>query len=318
MRLLAPGKLFLIGEYGVLEGGAAVVAAVDRHAEIEVTPAPVATWADTDGDVVVAQPAARGALLGSRRALVQAVISTLSEASVPLAPVCVRADSTALRDDEKLGLGSSGAVCVGLVRAWAPSLAPEDALALALAAHRRFQGGRGSGGDVIASAMGGVCVVETDRLVRRVPGLVGGFAVVYTGISANTRVRLDQFRAWRIADPASTSVLRDLHDTTDSAIEALDQGDASAWCTAVRQFAALERRMTTGGVDVFTDPVEACVSLLESEGWAAKPSGAGGGDVVVAFHPTADPASLAPALAETAFSPIPLALEPSGVLVSPA
>ena len=34
----APGKLFLLGEYAVLEGYPAIVAAVDRHAVLQPTP----------------------------------------------------------------------------------------------------------------------------------------------------------------------------------------------------------------------------------------------------------------------------------------
>ena len=315
MKLRAPGKLFLIGEYGVLEGGQAVVAAVDRHALIETAPANSAQWVDELGAVqahaLIDNPPGPGP-----RALVQAVISTLSERSVPLSSVRVSADSSALSAEQKLGLGSSGAVCAGLVRAGAPSLDPAAALDLALAAHRRFQGGRGSGGDVIASAMGGVNVVRTNTLVRQVSAPVGGFALVYTGVSADTRIRVDQFKAWR-ESPDSAAVLEGLHRAADAGISALDAQDSWAWNVAVREFAAREREMTAGGVEVFSEPVEGCVCWLEERGWAAKPSGAGGGDVVVAFHPSEPASSLDAGLAATRYSRIPLALEPSGVLVSP-
>jgi mevalonate kinase len=164
--------------------------------------------------------------------------------------------------------------------------------------------------------MGGVCVVERDRLVGRVAKPRGGFAVVYTGVSADTRVRVDQYRQWRADRPESAAVLRALHETSEAAIRALVTGAVADWNDAVREFAGLERQMTAGGVEVFTEPVERCVSSLEREGWAAKPSGAGGGDVVVAFHPSADPQELDRPLAASGFSRIPLALEPSGVLLS--
>jgi phosphomevalonate kinase len=144
-----------------------------------------------------------------------------------------------------------------------------------------------------------------------------GFAVVYTGVSANTRERVDQFRTWR-QRPGSDEVLTELATEAADGIQAIVAGNAAAWCEQVRRFAQLERRMTEEGVDIFSAPVTRAVDTLESAGWAAKPSGAGGGDVVVAFHPSARPDELDEVCTSAGFERIPLALAPCGVLVSPA
>ena len=44
IEVSAPGKLVLIGEYGVLFGAPAVVMAVNRRARVELTPAEGARW----------------------------------------------------------------------------------------------------------------------------------------------------------------------------------------------------------------------------------------------------------------------------------
>ena len=316
MIFRAPGKLFLIGEYSVLDGGEALVAAVDRHAVIRTSRANRPTWSDPEGTQPLVEEGGAAAL-PPRAALVQAVAETLLAEGMRLAPVVVSADSSSLSGDQKLGLGSSGAVCVGLVRALAPAATVDDALDLALRAHRRFQSGRGSGGDVIASAMGGLSVVSPGRLLRHIPRRELPFAVFDTGVAADTRTRVDQFHKWRASHPGAAGTLRALKQTTSEAILALERGDLRAWCEGVREFAGLEREMTRGGVDIFAEPVERVVSTLEDAGWSAKPSGAGGGDVVVAFHPDASPDSLDSLSVHGGLSRIPLAIEWSGVLEGP-
>lgn len=310
MKLRAPGKLFLIGEYAVLEGGQALVGAVDRYAEVSVEPFAAPAWRDASGTI----PALDGLSSSSLPSLVEAVISTLVGSGASLASVVVSADSSRLNGAEKLGLGSSGAVCAGLVRALAPGLPKDEALAIALRAHRAFQGGRGSGGDVIASSIGGLCVVESGRLLRRLSTTSLTMVVIDTGVAANTRALVDQFRVWRTSRPEADSVVAELRQTASSAIDALERRDLAAWCDHIREYAMLERAMTHGGVDVFAEPVEHAVGLLESAGWAAKPSGAGGGDVIVAFHPSAAPEELDELCRINGLSRIPLALEWSGVL----
>ncbi len=310
----APGKLFLIGEYAVLEGHAALVAGVDRYATIEAQPDTAPRFVDGAASWSVAADSLSE--LPEELGLIRAVAQTLHEAGSELASVRVSADSSELSADAKLGLGSSGAVCVGVLRALAPALAEDVVLDLALSAHRRFQGGRGSGGDVIASARGGLSVVLPNEFVTslRVPPDLG-FAVVYTGIAANTRERVDQFRLWR-QNPESDEILSALAMEAATGIQAIVAGNSAGFCDQIRRFAAVERRMTEQGVDIFSDAVTRCVDALEEAGWAAKPSGAGGGDVVVAFHPSASPEELDAPCRAAGFERIPLALAPSGVLLT--
>src|SRR5262245_51622652 len=129
----APGKLVLSGAYSVLEGAPCIVAAVDRYAIADAARA-----ADLVTDEV--------------RAAVEA-----GELPRP-----VGFDASALRDrapdgtSRKLGLGSSAAIlAASLAAARGGAFADEAAMReaifpLALAAHRRAQGG-GSGVDVAAS-----------------------------------------------------------------------------------------------------------------------------------------------------------------------
>jgi len=129
----APGKLFLIGEYGVLHGWPAVVAAVDRRVTGRFVPggAPATPLVEQVVETVRAYLVEDGA--------------TVPEG----APVL---DSSALASGTgKLGLGSSAAVAAAGVGAMLAAagcdLEYSRILAFTLAnrAHRAAQGGRGSG-----------------------------------------------------------------------------------------------------------------------------------------------------------------------------
>src|SRR5262245_2351577 len=143
---VAPGKVLLLGEYAVLEGRAAICAAVDRYARARVAPGPLRVEAKNLGIAWegAGEPppalAAACALLSARGASAQVEIDT-SEFS---------------QGEVKLGLGSSAAALAALAAALAPDLSPKDRFHLAEDAHRAAQGGIGSGVDVAASTYGGL------------------------------------------------------------------------------------------------------------------------------------------------------------------
>ena len=176
--LAAPGKLFLAGEYAVLEPGRpALVLAVDRalHAALEVVPgrrielrhAP--SGASCGGELhegVVAWTGPVPPMLRfAARALSLALRLCAEEELAPVGFALTFLDDLSLPpvptggDSPKLGLGGSAAGSVLAVRAaclaQGRALTPADTLSVALAAHWIEQNGSGSGGDVAASALGG-------------------------------------------------------------------------------------------------------------------------------------------------------------------
>jgi phosphomevalonate kinase len=181
--LSSPGKLFLAGEYAVLERGRpALVLAVDRalHAALEPSPlqrvsllhAPTgASCAGTlrggavDWEAPV-PPMLRFAVRALSFALRLCAEEGLAEAGFSLTFLDDLALPPVLATglSPKLGLGGSAASSVLSVRAaclaQGRALGPEDALSLALAAHWLEQRGSGSGGDVAASALGGALEVR--------------------------------------------------------------------------------------------------------------------------------------------------------------
>lgn len=321
-RWFAPGKMMWIGEYAVLDGAPAVVAAVDRGVD-------VVREGDADRCVVrtsldpqprSASPSGDFGQAASAR-LLNAVAMTLRASGV--APPAGRwfVDSSALSDDAKLGLGSSGAVAAALVAAWAPRLDADTALGLALEAHHAFQGRVGSGSDVIASALGGLVEVRRDRPPVRHRAIAGlDHVAIATGVAADTRVMVRRVRAWREARPTDAApIMAALADAARAGVDAIANGHAGDWLAAVSAFARAERALTrASGVPVVSEVIDRALSAARSAGWWAKPSGAGGGDVVVAFAVDGDRAALDASVRDAGLTPISLALAPRGVLFADA
>ncbi|WP_199487540.1 phosphomevalonate kinase [Actinomadura spongiicola] len=167
----APGKLFVVGEYAVVEPGhPAILVAVDRHVAVTVTgsggddvvidsdlrPEP-ARWRRRDEGLGPVDGRAPDGLTHVVSAI-EVVDALLAERGLRPAPMRVSIRSGLHRAGTKLGLGSSGAVTVAAVSAVAAhrglDLSPADRFRLALLASARRDPG-GSGGDLAAAVWGG-------------------------------------------------------------------------------------------------------------------------------------------------------------------
>lgn len=245
----APGKLVLVGEYAVLDGAPAIVAAVDRGVAVEVTPAE-RLIVETPGDATYARAA-------------------LTAVDAPPARY-VFSDWNPVGTATKAGFGGSAATCV--VAALAGG-AP-DVWRAADTVHRAVQGG-GSGIDVAASAHGGVLrfrregdamSVAAEPVVRPV--------VVWSGASASTGPRVQRYLAWR--DRAA--FVRE----SAAIVEAFPSSPIATLAVA---YAELRRMSLAAGVDWETPAHAEIAAIARDCGGAAKPSGAGGGDIAVALFP---------------------------------
>jgi phosphomevalonate kinase len=281
----AAGKLFFAGEYGVLHGGTAVVAAVDRRVAARFVPG------GAPSSPVVAEA------LAAVRIHCDATGATLP-AGAP------EVDSAALSEDgRKLGLGSSAAVAAAAVGALL-EVAGVDVEAerwlifmLADRAHRAAQGGRGSGADVAAAVFGGVLAytrpeVGAPTVRALIPPETVTSVVVSTGAPAGT---IDQVRAVErlaVRDPgAHARRLREIRQSADGFLAAYEAGDAPALFRAVgAAHEALGALGRDADLAIVTPALDVAAALARELGGAAKPSGAGGGDVGVAFFSDADAA----------------------------
>lgn len=171
----APGKLFVAGEYAVVDlGNPAILVAVDRYIAVTVTSAPEAgvtvssdlgpfgvCWQWRGGRLVprgsdVEQNVRAG--LAHVLSAIEIVTELVAERGFPEPEFSLSVESELHDNGTKYGLGSSGAVTVATVAAIAAFcgliLSEEERFRLALLATAEVDP-TGSGGDLAASTWGG-------------------------------------------------------------------------------------------------------------------------------------------------------------------
>jgi len=281
----APGKAFLIGEYAVLEGGVALVSAIDvraiAHAPRGAAPLPPTAVVQCAHDRVALYLEARGARVHRSAPVVETGGFTMGA--------------------RKLGLGSSAAVAAAvvgyhLVHAGLDPRHPQiriDALDLAMGAHAEAQGGGGSGADVAAAVLGGTlrfCSGTADRIT---PPLWLHIGFVDAGAPADTSSFVRRVRgAIRDHRSAYEAAIETLKHAADRFLEAYgSNGDPTQLLDRLRQATdahndGLRQLAAFSGAEIMTRPLETIIAHAREAGLAAKPSGAGGGDLVAVFAPT--------------------------------
>jgi phosphomevalonate kinase len=303
------------GEYAVLEGGRALVAAVNRRARVALDPV---SGSDTrDPDAQDHPPEVR---------------STRERAELAFGRVSMdlSLDVSSLREGErKLGLGSSAAASVATAAAVAAaqgrdvSTERHEILALALEGHRAVAP-EGSGADVIASTLGGFVSVIRDEegidieALDVAPSFV--WRVVWTGSPARTSDFVGAVRALSRADRARYDrCIAAIDEASRVFIEAFEADDVQSGIDAVRaHHAALRSLGEAAGVPIVTPALELAADLARAEDGAAKPSGAGGGDIAVAlFADEASALRFETRCRAAGLTPVPMRLGADGVRCEP-
>lgn len=333
--LSAPGKLFVSGEYAVLWGGTARVAAVGPR-----THALMRRREDREVHLVTSEGRLVGDLtpLGvhwrtqvlpgfhfAARAIDDAIRIQGREGlgfSVALSP------SPLAPSGHKLGMGGSARTTLLAVEASRSALEERlDPLKLALVSHAASQGGKGSGADVAAIFAGGIVryrrypvetlaqdlssgAVALERApvvdLWRIPLQPVRLTYAFTGESASTPQLIG--RAEERLDAEARAAFTAESDVLGDALEeGLRRGDFEALREAVRGLRTLLLRL--GPLE--TESTKRLLSLAALHGAVGKISGAGGGDGVLLFSPDeAAQTELVAAIQARGLYALPLELEP--------
>ncbi len=274
LKVSAPGKVVLIGEYAVLENAPALVTAVSRR--VSVTEASVTSASpEVDAAIKLASHAFNTSIEGAR----------IDASSLSIA-------------DQKLGLGSSSAAAVATVAL----LAAKAGLALDEHANREriFELARqahqsvapsGSGIDVCASTFGGLLSFEQPAKKSYLSWPKHVFVVVVsTGKQARTSTFVDAVRAFKEAAPERHKTLFDLmRAASERGIASFKKHDSETLLKCIAQYHELMRQLgNEAGVEIITPELDAIHQLAVTHSGQAKASGAGGGDIAVAFFSRPD------------------------------
>ena len=315
IKASAPGKVIIAGEYAVLDGAPASWMAGNRRVHVSVrscaekhhtVSAP--GFSEHSGRFVSIDECAKDyPLLAAVWQELQ--IETRDFLSIVL-------DSRGFSDAEagKVGIGSSAALTLALTAALG-RLAREsrDIRSTAMAAHRRLQGGAGSGADIACSFAGGIIEYRMGEKVSVELGWPTGLkhALLWSGIPASTGAQLDKLSA------------AEAHESR-SELGACAKAVAQAWNTnpsqllsELREYTdALRRFDVDHTLGIFDAGHAALADMAQPSEVVYKPCGAGGGDLGIAI--SSDETALA-AFVDSArqqnFKLLDLTIDASGVVV---
>lgn len=333
--LSAPGKLFVSGEYAVLWGGTARVAAVGPR-----TQALMRRREDREVHLVTAEGRLVGDFtpLGVRwRTEVTPPFHFASRAIDDVVRIHGREEvgfaialgpSPVAPSGHKLGMGGSARATLLAVEAARSALDERmDPLKLALVSHAASQGGKGSGADLAAIFAGGIVRYRRYPVEQLAQDLSSGAVLLeqapavdlwriplqpvqltyaFTGESASTPKLIG--RVEQRLDPEQRAAFTAESDVLGDALEeGLRRGDFAGAREAVGALRELLLRL--GPLE--TEATKRVLSLAALHGAAGKISGAGGGDGVLLF--SSDPEAqreLVAALEARGFFALPLELQP--------
>ncbi len=312
--------MILLGEYAVLEGAPALVSAVDRHAEVEATEnqrsefsvsAPslnvdaIEFVVTTKGhvrfdpriDTVILQR------LEFFRLILEHVWNNFENRSLPYLKFKLNTDAFYSAEiNRKMGFGSSAALTVALIRVLLekhdPDVSQKKVLEMALHAHHNAQGKVGSGIDIAASTYGGVLVY---RIVSGDPALQyevnnldlweGLYILpIWTGQSASTKKMVGGINEFKAAQPIIyENVIQHLTRLSKDGCTAFEKKDADKFFEIVGAYHdGMDKLGQKSGVPVISPEHRRLNEIVKQAGGVYKPSGAGGGDIGIAFSKDAD------------------------------
>jgi len=319
VRVTAPGKVVLSGEYAVLDGAAAVCMAVDRRAVVTVVDSAddcsrvtAPGYSNTEGSFVTRAGGLRWKQGASEYALVNAVFDVLQP--VASRHLSLTLDSRQFVDSatgRKLGLGSSAAMTVALTAALGGSDGLPDR---AMRAHQSLQAGRGSGVDIATAICGGLIEYRMPESRARKLAWPGGleFRVIWTGVTASTRDKLA-----RLEHATAPAARGRLLAEAEIMATAWSTADADAVLTAYPPYIdALRQFSVDHELGIFDAGHGQLVEEAAAAGLVYKPAGAGGGDIGTLLGRNA--AALDQFVADMNFpdaAVLPCAVDPDGVIL---
>jgi phosphomevalonate kinase len=212
-------------------------------------------------------------------------------------PLHLSVDVSELRHTgKKLGLGSSSAVSTAAAAAvfayqgkdLNDGQVRDKIMEVALASHRTVVP-HGAGADVAAATLGGaICFRQQGEAFEMRPVAWPAelkIRAVWTGAEADTGDLIRQVRELAKRDaPGYRELIASLSATARDCQEALLKRDNGAMLRALDEYGrGMEALGRAAHAPVFTAELRRIAQLARESGGAAKPSGAGGGDVAVAL-----------------------------------
>ncbi len=314
IRISTPGKLILLGEYAVLEHAPCLVVAVDRNCVVQIDSVEEDAFRieASNPDIPDLQFIIEGnnnlrfkndlSLINRKR--LRFVVATLKHVfernNEQLNGATIHIDTDSfyhIKTGHKLGLGASAAITVSLLAALmeyvGKPICGNDLYREAYPVHRKAQGKLGSGSDIAASAAGGIIKyrmpepatnrnssiqsLEWPQDLQMIP--------IWAGRSASTQNLVRRVQIYRNEAPAAyKAIMNPMIALSEAGCRAFESNDSEGFLDIISDFALQEKKLGEASqTDILSGVHKKIMNIVKNAGGMYKPSGAGGGDIGVAF-----------------------------------
>ena len=306
-----PGKLFLTGEYAVLYSAPAIITGVDRFAIIELQPCEekYSTFTSFSPDINkmsftvenqrIKLPA--DSFPVEKFTFFTAALETFykfyPEVNT-LDKISISADTRQFftHGDNKFGFGSSAAVTVGLISGlyqyyFDKKLHPARLIKMAIESHRSAQKKSGSGGDIAVAALSGTILfrknVNSHAVHYKKVSIPKGLTIIpiFTGKSASTSDYLKKIENFSVGNGALfNELMAELKNVATISADQFVSGENELFMESISQyFELLQKLGNAAGINIISKEHDEISGIVGDAGGVYKPSGAGGGDVGLAY-----------------------------------
>lgn len=313
IQVSIPGKIVISGEYAVLDGAPAIVSTLkqkvnitiqksDKNHNIYTTSVLQGVFPftmDDDANVLwlEADPGVFGLLLQHAFKILKPKLKENLWIAVDSSEFFrTTKDGTAI----KLGIGSSAAVSVGITQALSQYQAirssPENLLSQANSIHQGLQGKQGSGIDVTCCfADQGVIECTKDSVKNHTwsilnwPNGLHLKTLITSQYGSTNRLVANYQRASNLYPKEFKSALDQFLDITQSLSNAWKSEDVDLIIDLLRAYDVHIKKLDKiGGIGIYTQVHADIQNIASTHNVFYKPSGAGGGDIGLAFSSSLD------------------------------
>jgi phosphomevalonate kinase len=315
----APGKIILIGEYVVLEGCPALVCATNRFATvtIEETHDSHTITAQAIGIDAIPFSIENNLIKFASRVdedikerlaffntTLEYILELLFKNGLPVKFLQINIDTGSFYSEKhntKFGFGSSAALTVSLLKAFyqlagfdiKKSAVTDDLFRAALQTHKKAQQNIGSGIDIAASSYGKVLQYTSGydssdkhlipEILDEWPGLPG--LIVFSGKSESTGKMVFGVNQLKLQKPDKyKELMAQLDKTAREGLAAYKSKNLFVFMNAVKTYYAQMNLLgKSSKMPIVSDIHQKIARIVHRNAGAYKPSGAGSGDIGIAF-----------------------------------